>query len=75
MDNVLEHTISTMKVTKGLVGITQNASTLGLLITAPELGRLTEKAHKMAGSPAATRKEHDDLSMVVCMTRQKKTLL
>ena len=56
MDNAPEHINSIMKVTLGLVGITQNA--LGFLITAPELDRLNDEVHKMTGSPTATRKEH-----------------
>ena len=74
VDNVLEHINSITKVTRCLVGITQNASAMGFLIAAPALGRLTGKAHKRAGSPTATRKEHDDLSMAV-WTRQEKALL
>jgi len=34
-------------------------------LTAPELRRLTEEAHMMAGTPTATRKEHHDLSQTV----------
>jgi len=40
-----------MKVTGGLVGITQNASAQErFFLTAPELSRLAEEAHVMAGS-------------------------
>ena len=56
------------------MGITQNASALRFLTTAPELGRLTEEAHMMTGSPTASMKEHDDLYMAMC-TRQEETLL
>jgi len=63
-----------MKVTGGLVGITQNASARErFFLTAPELSRLAEGAHKMAGSPTAARKEHHDLSMAVS-TRQEENI-
>ena len=74
VDNVLVHSHSIMKVTIGLVGITQNVGALGFLIAVPELGRLTEEAHTITDSPTATRKGHDDLSMAV-WTRQEKPLL
>ena len=63
-----------MKVTGGLVGITQNASARErLFLTAPELSRLAEEAHVMAASPTATRKEHHDLSLAV-WTRQEENI-
>ena len=71
VDNALEHINSIVKVTRGII---QDASVLGFLITAPELGRLTEEAHKMAGPSTARRKEHDNISMAV-WTRQAETLL
>ena len=63
-----------MKVTGGLVGITQNASAQErFFLTAPDLSRLAEEAHNMAGSPTAARKEHHNLSMAVS-TRQKENI-
>ena len=61
-----------MKVTGGLVGITQNASARErFFLTAPELSRLAEEAHKMAGSPTAARKEHRDLSTAVSIRQEE----
>ena len=66
VDHALEHINCIMKVTGGLVGITQNASARKrFYLTAPELSRLAEEAHAMAGTPTATRKEHHDLSLAV----------
>jgi len=46
------------------VGITQNANAREqFFLTALELSRLAEEAHKMAGSPTAARNEHHDLSV------------
>jgi len=45
-----------MKVTGGLVGITQNASARERFFhTAPELSRLAEEAHTMAGTSSYTQ--------------------
>ena len=58
-DHALEHINQIMKVTGGLVGITQNASARErFFLTAPELSRLAEEAHVMAGSPTTTHREH-----------------
>jgi len=66
VDHALEHINRIMKVTGGLVGITQNASARErFFLTAPELSRLAEEARRMAGSQSATRKEHHDLSTTV----------
>ena len=66
IDHALEHINRIMKVIGGLVGITQNASAWErFFLTAPELSRLAEEAHVMAGSPATTRKEHRDLSLAL----------
>ena len=74
VDHALEHINRIIKVTGELLGITQNASTRErLFLTAPELSRLAEEAHKMAGSPTAARKEHHDLSLAV-WTRQKENI-
>ena len=42
-------------------------------MTAPELSRLAEEAHKMAGSPTAARKEHHDLSIAVWTMQEENT--
>ena len=48
MDHALEHINRVMKLTAGLVGITQNASARERsFLTAPELSRLAEEAHVM----------------------------
>ncbi len=63
----LEHINCILEVTGGLVGITQNV-VLGRdssLQLDPELSRLTEEAHVMAGTPTATRKEQNDRSLAV----------
>lgn len=66
MDHALEHINRIMKVTGGLVGITQNASARErFFLTAPELSRLPEEARQMDGLQSATRKEHHDLSTTV----------
>jgi len=63
-----------MKVTGGLASITHNASARErFFLTAPELGRLAEEAHQMAGSPTATQKQDHELSTDV-WTRQKNIL-
>ena len=70
-----EHINRIMKVTGGLVGITQNASARErFFLTAPELSRLAEEAQVMAGSPiSTTRQEHRDLSLAV-WTRQEENI-
>ena len=73
-DHALEHINHIMKVTGGLVSITQNASARErLFLTAPELSRLAEEAHTVAGTSTATRKEHHDLSLAV-WTRQEENI-
>ncbi len=70
-DNAFAHINCTIKATGGLVGIAQNASSRErLFLTAPELSRIAEEAHVMAGTPTATRKEHHHLSPAV-WTRQE----
>ena len=74
VDHALEHINGIMKVTGGLVGITQNARARErFFLTAPELSRLAEEAQVMAGSPTTTRKEHYDLSLAV-WTRQEENI-
>ncbi len=54
------------------MGITQNASAWErFFLTAPELSRLAEEAHVMAGTPTATRKEHHDLSPAVWTSQEE----
>jgi len=73
-DHALQHINCIMKVAGGLVGITQNASAREqFFLTAPELSRLAEEAHTMAGTSTATHKEHHDLSLAVWI-RQKDNI-
>jgi len=67
VNHALEHINRIMKVTVGLVGITQNASAQErFFLTAPELSRLAKEAQVMAGSPMSTTcQEHHDLSLAV----------
>lgn len=75
VDHALEHINRVMKVTGGLVGITQNASARErFFLTAPELSRLAEEAHHMAGSSTSTRTEHHDLSNAV-WSREERNIL
>jgi len=75
VDHALERINRMMKVTGGLVGITQNASARDrFFLTGPELSQLAEEVRVMAGSPTAIQKEHHELSLAV-WTRQKTTLL
>ena len=49
-DNALEHQNRSMKVSRGLVGITLNESArTKFFLIAPELARLAEEAKSMAG--------------------------
>jgi len=74
VDHALEHINCIMKITGGLVGITQNASARErFFLTAPELSRLAEEAHVISASPTATCKEHHDLSLAV-WARQEKNI-
>jgi len=55
-----------MKITGGLVGITQNASAREIFfLIAPELSRLAEDAIKMARTPTTSRNIHYYLSLAV----------
>ncbi|KAL5007723.1 hypothetical protein ScPMuIL_016529 [Solemya velum] len=75
VDHALEHINRIMKVTGGLVGITQNASARErFFLTAPELSRLAVEAHEMAGSQKKSRKDHHELSKAV-WTRQEENIL
>ena len=75
VDHALEHINRIMKVTGGLVGITQNASAREIFfLTAPEMSQLAEEARQMAGSPADVRNKHHDLSKPV-WTRQEENIL
>ncbi len=70
VDHALEHIICIIKVTGGLVCITQNASARDrFFVTAPELSRFTEEAHLMKGTPTGTHKEHHELSPPVWSLR------
>ena len=55
VDHALEHINRIVKVTGGLMDITQNASARErFFLTAPELSRLAKETHVMAGSPTTT---------------------
>ena len=74
VDHALEHINRTMKVTGGLVSITQNASARErFFLTALELSRLAEEANVMAGSLRASENKHHDLSLAV-WTKQEKNV-
>jgi len=65
VDHALEHINRIMKVTRGLVGITQNASArVRFFLTGPELSRLMGEVRVMAGSPTAIRKEHHECAQI-----------
>ena len=75
VDHALEHINRIMKVTGGLVGITQNASARErFFLTAPELSRLAAEAHEMAGTPTAAKKRHHELSMAVWHRQEANVL-
>ena len=65
-DNALEHINRSMKVTKGLIGITLNptARTKFFLI-APELARLADQTKNMAGVSTKTKEQHHKLTAAV----------
>ena len=64
VDHALERINRMMKVTGGLVGITQNASARDrFFLTGPELSRLAEEARVMAGSPTAIPVSYTHLTL------------
>ena len=75
VDHVPEYIRRTMKVTGGMIGITQNVCVREIFVLiALQLNRLTAEAHKMAGSPTAARKHHHDLSMTIWTRREVNIL-
>lgn len=75
-DHALEHINRTMKVSGGLVGITQNPTARNkFFLIAPELARLAEDAKNMAGlSMQKKRKEHHNLTTAV-LEREEKNII
>ncbi len=65
-DTALEHVNRSMKVTGGLIGITQNPSARAkFFLIAPELARLAGEAKEMAGMNSKTQTKHHNLAAFV----------
>ncbi|XP_015770587.1 PREDICTED: uncharacterized protein LOC107349002 [Acropora digitifera] len=65
-DNALEHLNRSIKVSGGLVGITQNESARAkFFLIAPELARLSSEAKSMAGVSLHTPEQHHNLSAAI----------
>ena len=71
-DHALEHINRSMKVSRGLMGITSNPSAHNkFFLIAPELARLAEEAKNMAGlSRQMKTKEHHNLSTAVLVREE-----
>ena len=64
--NALERLNGSMKVSGGLVGITQNESARAkFFLIAPELARLASEAKSMAGVPLHTPEQHHNFSPAI----------
>ena len=64
-----------MKVSCGLVGITQNANALTkFFLAAPELSNIANEAHEMAGLKSAKRTTHHELSDTMTKRQEKNVL-
>ena len=73
-DNALEHINRSMKVSGGLVGITQNPSARAkFFLIAPELARLAEQAKEMAGVSIKIQDQHHNLSLAV-LSREENNI-
>ena len=71
-DNALEHLNRSMKVSGGLVGITQNESARAkFFLIAPELARLSSEAKSMAGVSLHTPEQHHNLSAAIVAREDK----
>ena len=71
-DNTLEHLNRSMKVSGGLVGITQNESARAkFFLIAPELARLSSEAKSMAGVSLHTPEQHHTLSAAIVAREDK----
>ena len=71
-DNALEHLNRSMKVSGGLVGITQNESARAkFFLIAPELARLSSEAKSMAGVSLHTPEQHHTLSAAIVAREDK----
>ena len=72
-DNGLEHVNQSMKVSGGLIGITQNTSARAkFFLIAPELSRLAEQAKKMAGISVRVTERHHNLTNAVLSREERK---
>lgn len=73
-DSVLEHLNQSMKVTRGLVGITLNQSACAkFFLIATELARLANQAKDMAGVTHEIRGKHHNLTVAV-VSREDKNI-
>ena len=71
-DNALEHLNRSMKVSGGLVGITQNESARAkFFLIAPELARLSSEAKSMAGVSLHTPEQHHNLCAAIVAREDK----
>ena len=71
-DNTLEHLNRSMKVSGGLVGITQNARARAkFFLIAPELAKLASEAISMAGVSLHTPEQHHNLSAAIVARKDK----
>ena len=73
-DHALEQVNRTMKVTGGLVGITQNHNARSkFFLVSPELAKLTSEAEDMAGLTNEASKHHHELTQAF-LNRQEKCI-
>ena len=71
-DNALEHINRSMKVSRGLIGITLNeAARTKFFLIAPELARLAEQAKKIAEVSSKTQGHHHNLTTAVLAREEK----
>ena len=71
-DNALEHLNRAMKVSGGLVGITQNErAPPKFFLTDPELAKLASEAISMAGVSLHTPEQHHNLSAAIVAREDK----
>ena len=72
-DHSLEHTNRSMKVSRGLIGITLNTSSRNkFFLIAPELARLAEEARNMAGLSRQKKTKENHKSKHSCIGTQRK---
>ena len=74
-DQAIEHVNRWMKVLGGLSGITLNDNARNrFFLIAPELARLAEEAHAMAGMGKLTRNRHHELSPTLLSNQERNVL-